>query len=276
MELRHIHYFIAVAENLNITRAAQQLKIAQPPLSRQIRDLETELGAPLFERSPQGLRLTPAGNTFLQYARQITDLAARSKEHIAEMADGLQGTIYIASEYSVWNGSTDDVIYRVTNSLSEIGIITEPHNDEGLFSIPVYKEPWTAMIPSSDPLALLPGDTIPLPALKDRDLIIPSRESRLMEIRNWFPEENVDLKIRCRVAHMLNAYELTKQGVGIAIYPASDNHFSNDPDVTIKRIVDPEVYASYILVWDRARRLTHAAELFLRSVCDSMDIQMPA
>ena len=78
MELRHIHYFIAVAENLNITRAAQQLKIAQPPLSRQIRDLEAELGAPLFERSPQGLRLTPAGNTFLQYARQITDLAARS------------------------------------------------------------------------------------------------------------------------------------------------------------------------------------------------------
>ena len=180
MELRHIHYFIAVAENLNITRAAQQLKIAQPPLSRQIRDLEAELGAPLFERSPQGLRLTPAGNTFLQYARQITDLAARSKEHIAEMADGLQGTIYIASveghaprllsrwisafkdsyphvQYSVWNGSTDDVIYRVTNSLSEIGIITEPHNDEGLFSIPVYKEPWTAMIPSSDPLALLPA-----------------------------------------------------------------------------------------------------------------------
>ena len=288
MELRHIHYFIAVAENLNITRAAQQLKIAQPPLSRQIRDLETELGAPLFERSPQGLRLTPAGNTFLQYARQITDLAARSKEHIAEMADGLQGTIYIASveghaprllsrwisafkdsyphvQYSVWNGSTDDVIYRVTNSLSEIGIITEPHNDEGLFSIPVYKEPWTAMIPSSDPLALLPGDTIPLPALKDRDLIIPSRESRLMEIRNWFPEENVDLKIRCRVAHMLNAYELTKQGVGIAIYPASDNHFSDDPDVTIKRIVDPEVSASYILVWDRARRLTHAGLRLLHS-----------
>ena len=97
-----------------------------------------------------------------------------------------------------------------------------------------------------------------------------------MEIRNWFPEENVDLKIRCRVAHMLNAYELTKQGVGIAIYPASDNHFSNDPDVTIKRIVDPEVYASYILVWDRARRLTHAAELFLRSVCDSLSIHMPA
>jgi DNA-binding transcriptional LysR family regulator len=299
MELRHIRYFIAVAENMSISRAAQELLIAQPPLSRQIRDLEDELGADLFERTPQGLRITPEGNAFLQYARQIMDLAERSRIHVFEMAKGIQGTIDIASveghaprllsgwissfkagyshvQYSIWNGSTDDVIYRVTNSLSEIGIITEPHNDEGLFSIPVYKEPWTAMIPSSDPLAQLPGDTISVLALKDRDLIIPSRESRLMEIRNWFPEENVDLKIRCRVAHMLNAYELTKQGVGIAIYPASDNHFSNDPDVTIKRIVDPEVSASYILVWDRARRLTHAAELFLRSVCDSMDIQMPA
>ena len=97
MELRHIRYFIAVAENMSISRAAQELLIAQPPLSRQIRDLEDELGADLFERTPQGLRITPEGNAFLQYARQIMDLAERSRIHVFEMAKGIQGTIDIAS-----------------------------------------------------------------------------------------------------------------------------------------------------------------------------------
>ena len=344
MELRHIRYFIAVAENMSISRAAQELLIAQPPLSRQIRDLEDELGADLFERTPQGLRITPEGNAFLQYARQIMDLAERSRIHVFEMAKGIQGTIDIASveghaprliakwiaafregrpnvQYSIRNGSTDDVIYRVTQGLSEIGVITEPLNADGVYSVPVYREPWTAMIPASDPLAKLPGDTVSVSALRDKDLIIPSRESRLQEILDWFPvqdgelsgQEMLDsesaggmsgagggpgrskngpsgigggthgsingpgrkLKVRCRISHMLNAYELARQGVGIAIYPASDNHFSKDPEVIIKRLVDPEVTASYLLIWDQRHPLPHAAELFVKEVCESLGIRMP-
>ena len=344
MELRHIRYFIAVAENMSISRAAQELLIAQPPLSRQIRDLEDELGADLFERTPQGLRITPEGNAFLQYARQIMDLAERSRIHVFEMAKGIQGTIDIASveghaprliakwiaafregrpnvQYSIRNGSTDDVIYRVTQGLSEIGVITEPLNADGVYSVPVYREPWTAMIPASDPLAKLPGDTVSVSALRDKDLIIPSRESRLQEILDWFPvqdgelsgQEMLDsesaggmsgagggpgrskngpsgigggthgsingpgrkLKVRCRISHMLNAYELARQGVGIAIYPASDNHFSKDPEVIIKRLVDPEVTASYLLIWDQRHPLSHAAELFVKEVCESLGIKMP-
>ena len=176
MELRHIRYFIAVAEELNFTRAAEKLLIAQPPLSRQIRDLEDELGARLFERSSHGLTLTAEGNAFLQYANQILYLTERSKEDILEMSKGLQGSIDIASveghaprmlaqwiadfrnsfpqiQCSIWNGSTDEVIYRVSNGLCDFGIITEPHNAEGLCSIPLYTEPWAALIPASDPLA---------------------------------------------------------------------------------------------------------------------------
>ncbi len=149
MEIRHIHYFIAVAENLSFTKAAQQLMIAQPPLSRQIKDLEDELGAALFDRSPHGLHITPEGEAFLEYALRIMDLVKKSREHIAEMSKGLQGTLYIASveghaprllaewiadyktehphvDYTLRNGSTDDVIYWVTNGLCELGVITEP------------------------------------------------------------------------------------------------------------------------------------------------------
>ena len=343
MELRHIRYFIAVAENMSISRAAQELLIAQPPLSRQIRDLEDELGADLFERTPQGLRITPEGNAFLQYARQIMDLAERSRIYVFEMAKGIQGTIDIASveghaprliakwiaafregrpnvQYSIRNGSTDDVIYRVTQGLSNLGVITEPLNADGVFSVPVYREPWTAMIPASDPLAKLPGDTVSVSALRDKDLIIPSRESRLQEILDWFPVEDEELggremlddessgsgparsgsgpgrirdgspgtgssgsargpgrklKVLCRISHMLNAYELARQGVGIAIYPASDNHFSKDPEVIIKRLVDPEVTASYLLIWDQRHPLPHAAELFVKEVCESLGVKTP-
>ena len=159
-------------------------------------------------------------------------------------------------------------------SEKDFGIITEPHNAEGLYSIPVYSEPWAALIPAGDPLALVPGSSISVEALKDRDLIIPSRESRLREIQRWFPQENPQLHIACRISHMLNAFELTRKGVGIAIYPISDNHFSNDPSVVIKNI-SPTVTASYILIWNRSGQLSQIASRFIKNVCDMHDLPFP-
>jgi DNA-binding transcriptional LysR family regulator len=78
MELRHLRYFVAVAEELNITRAAARLNVSQPPLSRQIRDLEEELGVVLLERSPKEVRLTPAGKVFFKEARAILRHAAEA------------------------------------------------------------------------------------------------------------------------------------------------------------------------------------------------------
>ena len=85
MELRHIRYFKAVAEEKNFTRAAEKLAIAQPPLSRQIQDLEEELGTELFVRSPHKVTLTEEGELFLQYASQILDLVSKSEEEVREM-----------------------------------------------------------------------------------------------------------------------------------------------------------------------------------------------
>jgi DNA-binding transcriptional LysR family regulator len=75
MELRHYRYFLAAAEELNISKASRRLNVSQPAMSRLIRDLEDELGAPLFKRERFGITLTPSGETFLSYARQILDLS---------------------------------------------------------------------------------------------------------------------------------------------------------------------------------------------------------
>jgi DNA-binding transcriptional LysR family regulator len=75
MELRHIRYFLAVAEERNFTRAAERLGIGQPPLSQQIRDLETQIGARLFHRVPHGAELTDAGRAFLERVRTLPEQA---------------------------------------------------------------------------------------------------------------------------------------------------------------------------------------------------------
>jgi DNA-binding transcriptional LysR family regulator len=96
MELRHLRYFVVAAEELNISHAAKRLHVSQPPLSRQLRDLETEIGAALFERRQRGLRLTEAGRSFLKEAQAILWHSQRAVE-LARAADrGEAGHLEIA------------------------------------------------------------------------------------------------------------------------------------------------------------------------------------
>lgn len=289
MELRHIRYFMTVADELNFTKAAEKLMIAQPPLSRQIKDLEDELGTPLFVRKSRGLVLTEAGERFRQYANQILHLADQSMEDIREMNAGLQGTLYLAMvegiaprllsgwvadfhkayprvEFNLWNGNTDDVASRVINGLCDMAIITAPYDAESLEGMQVYEEPWIAMIPANHPLAAEPGDEISLSKLAPYDLMIPSRQSRLQEIEGWFLPLGVKPNIICRMAHMLNVYELTSRGVGIGIYPEAAAAYAREQDVKIKRLKDPSVSAKYVFVRNRDKKHSIAAEEFFQFV----------
>src|SRR5216684_36849 len=95
MELRHLRYFVAVGEEQHFGRAAKRLHIAQPPLSRQIQDLESEMGFLLFDRLPRGVRLSAAGKVFLSDARRILEDVEDAKRCAERIAHGKAGTLRI-------------------------------------------------------------------------------------------------------------------------------------------------------------------------------------
>jgi LysR family transcriptional regulator, benzoate and cis,cis-muconate-responsive activator of ben and cat genes len=96
MELRHLRYFVAAAEELNFSRAAERMRVSQPPLSRQIRNLEEEIGAPLFDRTRPALQLTPAGKAFLDQARQILAQSDRAVRLAKAVSQGKSGQMTVA------------------------------------------------------------------------------------------------------------------------------------------------------------------------------------
>lgn len=95
MDLRSLKYFVVVAQELNITRAAEKLNMSQPPLSNQIKALEEELGVTLFIRGKRHLQLTEAGSLLLRRANQVLELTDKTRQELREMQDGLSGTISI-------------------------------------------------------------------------------------------------------------------------------------------------------------------------------------
>ena len=218
MDLRSLKYFVVVAQELNITRAAEKLNMSQPPLSNQIKALEEELGVTLFIRGKRHLQLTEAGSLLLRRANQVLELTDKTRQELREMQDGISGTISIGMvegrapflvsrwiagfreefplvQFSLWNGSSDDVLERLYRGLVDIAVIAAPYDTEHLEGFPVGREPWVALIPVGHSLAQQEGNRIPLASLVDQPLIVPSRRSRVEAIRQWFQETGAEPRI---------------------------------------------------------------------------------
>ena len=131
MELRHLRYFVAVAEEKSVTRAAARLHVSQPPLSRQIRDLESELGVSLFDRSANGARLTEAGETFLADARKLLESAEQAVERVKAVVFGQRQKVRIGHA-----SGTIDIFHRALRSFSRthprVGVELRELTDQGI------------------------------------------------------------------------------------------------------------------------------------------------
>src|SRR2546429_80299 len=113
MELRHLRYFVAVGEEEHYGRAAARLRVAQPALSRQIQDLEEEIGFKLFDRMPRGVKINAAGKLFLEDARRILQQLNEATDRAQRVARGQSGTLRVGfAENASWHGVVPDSFRR--------------------------------------------------------------------------------------------------------------------------------------------------------------------
>src|SRR5271155_4669521 len=129
MELRHIRYFLAVAEERHFTRGAAKVGIGQPPLSQQIKDLEVEVGAPLFHRLSHGAELTPAGEAFLDVVKEIPGLAERATKAARRAARGETGSLRVGfTASSAFNTAVPGTIRAFRHAYPDVDLSLEEAN----------------------------------------------------------------------------------------------------------------------------------------------------
>jgi DNA-binding transcriptional LysR family regulator len=195
MDLRLIRYFVAVAEELHFTRAAERLGIRQPPLSQQIRKLELELGTPLFHRLTRGVELTEAGSLLLEEGRRILDQVERTKANVQSRARGDAGRLNVGFAGATYfqpqvpkiiqayrklypevllspqQGNTPLLIEGLLSGSLDVAFVRPPLADGSGIAVQfVVEEPMRIVLPSRHPLAASPA--IPLAALAQEPFIL--------------------------------------------------------------------------------------------------------
>jgi DNA-binding transcriptional LysR family regulator len=291
MDLRALHYFVVVAEERNITRAAERLNMSQPPLSSQIKALEEELGVQLFIRGKRQLTITDAGTHLYRRARQILELSEQTQLELQSM-EGLSGDLNISlvegrapfllsrwiagfrSEFPrvsihLWNGSGDEVMERVQRGLADLALVATPYNLEQLDGFSVGREPWVAMMSREHPLAAEEDPFLPLRKLVGQPLFIPNRKSRAEAVRAWFEEVGEEPSIAGDLSNYIDAVALSEQNAGICIYPLTTYNVS---DLIVTKIITESArQIEYALVWRRNERMSELQQEFVNFVQDCME-----
>jgi DNA-binding transcriptional LysR family regulator len=254
MELRHLRYFVAVAEELNFTRAAERLGISQPPLSLQIRQLEKELGTPLFHRRARSIELTDAGKLLLEEARVILKQVEAAENGVRRRARGETGRLVVGSagatyfhpvipeiirEYGMrypdiilapHASNTSLLVARLRAGQVDIALIRPPVSEaEGLVIVPLVDEETVVILPNGHRLCKLAS--VPLAALaKDVFVLYP---------RTLNPGNYDAVIAACRRAgfnpmlgqeapQIVSVIPLVAAGLGVSVVPRSTARILSD------------------------------------------------
>lgn len=239
MELRVLNYFLAIAREENFTRAAQQLHVTQPTLSRQIAQLEEELGVELFVRSNHNILLTEDGMILKRRAQEILSLADKTKRDFLHKDENLEGVISIGSgefqstryltdciaafrekhplvRYEFYSGNAGNIRDYIERGLLDIGLMSEPVDIRKyeFISMPV-KEEWGALVRTDSPLAqkehIVPQDLAHIP------LISTLGEFMESNIGKWFGEYAGDVDVIAKGNLLYNEAMLAESNLGVVI-----------------------------------------------------------
>jgi len=277
MELRHLRYFVAVGEEQHYGRGAQRLRVAQPALSRQIQDLEDELGFKLFDRLPRGVKISAAGKSFLEDARRILQQVNEATMRATRVARGQSGTLRVGfTENASWHGvvpesfrkfrqdqpdaelqvnplSSLEQIEAVRSGRLDAGFIFNMKTDRELDQIPVASNKIALAAPKGHPLQKL--KKLRLRDLSDTNFVwFPRRESPAFYDRLMHECFRGGLKSPCIVQEGVNEatmLSLVSHGVGVAF--VNENACWRCPQgVVVLPVMDLNLQLPLALVWRKA------------------------
>lgn len=270
MELRHLRYFVAVADEQSFTRAAERLHISQPPLSRQIQDLEEELGTPLFERGSRPLKLTEAGRFFYGHATRLLEQAAqaaRATRRVARMERRLVigfvgSTMYGAmprlvrlfraerpqTELSLVEMSTLDQIEALKAGRIDVGFGRIRRDDPTVKREVLREERLVAAIPIEHALAI-PEQPIILAALANEDILVypkSPRPSYADQVLALFRDQGLEPGTVHEVQEIQTALGLVAAGMGICVVPTGVSRLRPD-EVVYRPLSDPQAVSPIVM-----------------------------
>ena len=287
MEIRTLRYFLAAAEEENITRAADILHVTQPTLSRQIMDLEKELGATLMLRGKNGLTLTDDGIFFRQRAEEIVELADRLEQAFVERNADISGLITIGAseavgswlfakrikqfsdqyplvQFHLYNEMADNIKDRLDKGLVDVGLLLEPVDTVKYDFVRLsQKETWGILMRDDHPLAK--REAIALDEIVEYPLILPLRERVRREILNWLKRDEKDLTIPLSYTLLSNAALMVEAGLGCAFCLDGALAIHSSPRLRFVPIT-PEHTTRSVLVWKKNHLFSPATSLFIQEI----------
>lgn len=281
MELRVLKYFLVVAREENITKAANLLHLTQPTLSRQLMQLEDELGIKLFQRSKHSIILTEDGLRLKRRAQELVALAEKTKAEFSHKAEELSGEIAIGCgetqnmsflsnkiyhfrkqhplvSFQIYSATADDVKERIEQGLLDIGLLTEPVDISRYdFLRMKKKERWGVLVSKDSPLfekeAALMHDLIGIP------LLLPGRLSVQHELSSWFGENFEQIEVVATYNLITNAANMVRYHVGTALCFDLDFRYDDLKFLPLS----PSFETGAVLVWKKNQIFSPAVHEFL-------------
>jgi DNA-binding transcriptional LysR family regulator len=291
MELRVLRYFLTVAREGSITGAADFLHVTQPTLSRQLKDLEQELGKKLFIRSSHSIILTEEGMLLRQRAEEIVEMVDKLEAEFHSMEESISGDVYIGGgetdamkqiaqlvkelqlrypniRYHLYSGNSDDVTERLDKGLLDFGILIQPADLSKYNYIDIPgKDVWGVVMRKDSPLAFKDSieaqDLLNVPVICSRQAIKQTFSKN--EFAAWFGEDFDKLNIVATYNLAYNASIMVEEGIGYAVVLDKIVNTSSDSNLCFKPL-NPNLESGLNIVWKKHQTFSAAAEMFLKEI----------
>lgn len=291
MEIRVLRYFLEVAREKSVTRAAVRLHISQPTLSKQLKDLEDELGQKLFVRNNYGITLTDAGMLLRKRAEDILEMADKTLDEFHSLINETGGDIHIGCaesdgikylarcvesvrekdpliRYHLHSGNTEDIEGRLENGLFDFAFLVEPPDlsKYNYLEVP-HSDVWGIVMRSDCPLAK--KKRINVTDLSGFDIICSSQAMKT-DIPRWCGEKSDTLKLLVTVNLVYNGSVFVREGLGVMF---SFDKLANTGDGLCFRPLYPKLETKMYVVWKKYQMFTPAAELLLNEIREQFSIK---